>query len=268
MRFLWIVLWLVAACVSRSVWNERFSESKTLALPPINIVLSDPESFSFALVGDLHVGGSNSDQLRKTLEMAQAEGDQFIVLLGDMTDKGEMESYQAIQKALSDFGWSDRALPLLGNHDIFSDGWKNYRDVFGKAHYSVDIGNSRFIALDSADGVLGKEQFDWLEQKLAEPKATNTFLLTHYMPVVPGQQTYLKLSNQMEAEAFMALASQKGVRAVLGGHYHSFCFKNIAGVDYVVAGGGGRRMDPVREYFFVQAKVSGSSVQFQLKVLD
>lgn len=269
MRLLVPLFFLIAACVSRSVWFERFQESKALSEPPIDTSLLDPDHFSFAFVGDLHVGGTDTARFRRILQKAQGAGDEFIVLLGDLTDKGEAASYEAIQIALSDFGWEDRVLPLLGNHDIFTDGWKNYQSVFGSAHYSVDMGNSRFIALDSADGILGKDQFEWLEHKLNEPKLTHTFLLTHYMPVVPGQKTYLKLSNFLEAQNLMHLSAKKAVTGILGGHYHSFCFEKIAGVDYVVAGGGGgRRMEPVKEYFYVQAIVNQNQVEYQLQTVD
>jgi len=269
MRLFWFGLLILSACVSRSVWMERFKESKALGLPPITISLVDPENFSFAFVGDLHIGGSNTTRFQKILQSAQTNGDEFIVLLGDLTDQGEGLSYQALQEALQDFGWEEKVLPLLGNHDIFSEGWKHYKSFFGSGHYSVDIGNSRFIALDSADGIIGKDQFEWLENKMSEPAMKNTFFLSHYMPVVPGQQTYLKLANFFEAEKLMALATREGVRAMLGGHYHSYCYEKIAGVDYVVAGGGGgRRMAPVRGYFYVQALVKGDQVEYRLHIVD
>jgi hypothetical protein len=40
-------------------------------------------------------------------------------------------------------------------------------------------------------------------------------------------------------------------------------------VDYVVAGGGGgRRMKPVEDYFFVQVSVSKNGIQYQLKIVE
>lgn len=269
MRLWVLILFFITACVSRSIWLERFQASQTLSLPPIDTHIVDPENFSFAFVGDLHVGGTDTTRFRSILEKAKSSGDEFIVLLGDLTDKGEATSYEAIHQALQDYGWEQRVVPLLGNHDIFTEGWENYQKVFGAAHYSVDIGNSRFIAIDSADGIIGKEQFDWLRQKLEEPQLTHTFLLSHYMPVVPGQQTYLKLSNFFEAQSLMQLSSEKNVTAMLGGHYHSFCRGKIAGVEYVVAGGGGgRRMEPVKDYFYVQALVDGQNVDYRFHRVD
>ncbi len=264
-----VVLLALAACVSRSVWDERFLQSQTLSAPPLEVVLPSDRNFSFVMVGDLHVGGSHTDRFRNILQKAQAAGDDFVVLLGDLTDKGEAESFLAIREALADFSFEKRVIPLLGNHDVFSEGWNEYKKTWGASHYSLTLGNSRFIVLDTADGLIGKEQWEWIQNTLESVKETHTFILTHYMPLVPGQRTYLRLSNQTEAERLMKLASQKQVRGVFGGHYHSYCQEKIAGVDYVVAGGGGgRRMEPIQSHFFVRVTINGSEVSYQLELLD
>ncbi|NBX77153.1 MAG: metallophosphoesterase [Proteobacteria bacterium] len=263
-----IIFVTLLGCESKSVWDQRFKESVKLSQPTLSVGLADPNTFTFAMVGDLHIGGSDATRFRNLLQAAQAEGDSFIVLLGDIADKGEAESFLAAQNALKDFGYENKVIPILGNHDIFGNGWTEYQKIWGASHYSVDIGNSRFIALDTADGIVGEDQFEWLVDELERSPNSHTFILSHYMPVVPGQQTYLRLANQLEAERVMNLASKKSVSGFYGGHYHSFCQERIAGVDYVVAGGGGgRRMKPVEDYFFVQVSVSATGVQTQLKII-
>jgi hypothetical protein len=105
----------------------------------------------------------------------------------------------------------------------------------------------------------------WLEGEIDRDRPQNTFFLSHYMPVVPGQQTYLKFPDEQEALHLMKLAVDHGVVAWLGGHYHSYIQSTIDGVLYVVAGGGGeRRMAPVYDYFFVQVTVAGNQVSAQM----
>lgn len=268
-KYLSLAVFVVVACVSRSVWDERFFQSESLSPPPFEVVLPSDRNFSFVMVGDLHVGGNNTDRLRTILQKAQTAGDEFVIFLGDITDKGETASFQAIQQALIDFGFEKKVIPLLGNHDVFSEGWSEYKKTWGASHYSLSVGNSRFIVLDTADGLIGEDQWEWLKTTLNLAPQTHTFILTHYMPLVPGQRTYLRLSNQTEAERLMKLASQKGVSGVFGGHYHSFCQEKIAGVEYVVAGGGGgRRMEPIKNHFFVRVTVNGNEVSYQLELLD
>lgn len=262
-------IFLVGACVSHSVWYERFQESRSLGSPPITLSLGNNEEFSFAMVGDLHVANADTDRLQQILSQAASEGDEFIILLGDLVDQGDRPSFEAVQSAIKSGGFEGKVVPLLGNHDIFSDGWDEFKNRWGASHYAVSLGNSRFIVLDTADGIIGADQMDWLNQELQTSTARHRFILTHYMPVVPGQRTYLRLSNQVEAERLMKVASRFGIKGVFGGHYHSYCQEKIAGVDYVVAGGGGgRRMEPVKNHFFVQVVVKQETITFNLRLLD
>lgn len=261
-----LYLW---GCTAKSGTDQRFDDSQKLAAPTVSVSLSDPNSFSFAMVGDLHVSNQDASRLSRILTAAQGEGDSFIVLLGDLADQGSSQDFSAINAALTTAGWSNKFLPVVGNHDVFNDGWTNYKGLFGASHYSVTIGNSRFIVLDTGDGNVGKEQGDWLTNQLQQGGTTHTFLISHYLPVVPGERTYLRLSDEREAVHLMKEATNHHVHGWFGGHYHSYCNANIDGIDYVVAGGGGgRRMEPVTDFFFVQVTVSGSTVTYTLHTVN
>jgi hypothetical protein len=98
---------------------------------------------------------------------------------------------------------------------------------------------------------------------------THTFVLSHYLPVTPGIRTYLRLSDDLEATTLMKLARNFSVAAWLGGHYHSYALGEVEKVKYLVAGGGGgRRMDPVWENFFVQVRVAGQEISFERKQVE
>ena len=44
-----------------------------------------------------------------------------------------------------------------------------------------------------------------MKNELEKAQPTNTFLLSHYLPVVPEERTYLRLSNEDEAERLLDL---------------------------------------------------------------
>ncbi len=226
------------------------------------------DQFSFAMVGDLHLGGGNTTRLRRILADATAEGDEFVLFLGDIVDHGTQSDVQAFHQAIADTGWTGKTFSVAGNHDVFGDGWGYFRDLTGSSTYAFTAGNAKFIALDSADATLGSRQTQWLRTQLAGPNPAHVFVFSHYSPVVPGQETYLKFSSETEALNLMSLCTQAGVRAWLGAHYHSYIKQSIAGVDYLIAGGGGgRKMDPVKDYFFVQAQINRGEVSYQLRVI-
>ncbi len=264
-----IVLVSLLGCVSKTFYDQRFQDSNSLTPPVTSVSVPDSQNYTFAIVGDLHIGNQDTTRFQQILSMASSEGDSFIVLLGDNVDQGDQADFQAFQAALSSSSFNNKAVIAIGNHDIFNDGWTYYKQVVGPSHYTFTAGNAKFIILDTADGTVGSDQTDWLKAQLAQPKPQLLFLVSHYLPVVPGVQTYLRLSDDSEALHMMNLASNNGVNAWLGGHYHSYLVGGAAGVTYVVAGGGGgRRMGPVNEFFFVQVQVSGgTNINYVLRPL-
>lgn len=264
-----LALLAVLSCVSRTVPEVRITESQSLPAPTNGVTLPNPGSFSFALIGDLHIQNGDTTRFLRVLKSARAEGDAFVLLLGDIVDTGEESDVQKVIEAIETNGWQGKVFPVLGNHDIFGEGWSSYSKYFGKSHYSVEVGNSKFIALDTGDGTLGKSQSEWLLRELNLSRPQHLFLFSHYLPVIPGQRTYLKLADELEAQRLMKWAKQYRVSAWLGAHYHSFIVSDIDEVKIVVAGGGGgRRMEPVKEFFFVQAVVDGERVDFNLRVVE
>jgi hypothetical protein len=255
------------SCGSQSSTDKRFHESLTLSPPTLSVSLADPNAFSFAVVGDTHIG-NDTTRLQTIFSNAAAEGDAFVILLGDIVDKGIRTDMEAVKTAVDSSAFANKVLYAVGNHDVFEDGWTHFKSVFGSSVYSVTIGNSQFIALDTADGTVGRDQAEWLKGQFTAPAPVNRFLLSHYLPHVPHQRTYLRLADEVEAARLMKLASSHDVRAWLGAHYHSYGVEGIEGVQYVVAGGGGgRKMEPVKNDFFVQVIVNGPNVSFQLRTI-
>lgn len=256
----------MCGCVAKSGHDLRFKESAVLNAPDFNVSGVEDGDFSFLFVGDIHLAGTDSSRLDSVLQAAQTRGDAFIIFLGDLVEKGDRADFETFKARVAHFGFQDKVIYVIGNHDVFNDGWLNYRELFGPSHFAIDFGHCRFVVIDSADGIVGEKQSDWIEEQLRSNSGIqHTFLLSHYMPVVPGQRTYLKLSNETEAAQLMKMMSRLGVEAWLGGHYHSYSRESIEGVNYIVAGGGGgRRMDPVRDLFYVRALVQGASVTYEL----
>lgn len=264
-----LVIAILFSCVSRSFLDQRFDESESLAAPSLTgVTIADSNNFTFAAVGDTHVDTDDS-RFRRILQAATAEGDSFVILLGDIIDRGSLDGFARVKQAITDLGWTNKVIPVIGNHEIMDEAWTRFKTDFGPSHFAVTLGNSRFIVADTADGLVGKKQTDWLKAKLAETAPTNTFVLTHYLPTVPGVRTYLRISDHVEASNLMKLALENRVAAWLGGHHHSYALGEVEGVKYLLAGGGGgRRMEPVLENFFVQCTVSGGTVSFTRRTVE
>jgi len=260
-----LVLSFVFGCVAKSGSKLRFQESKLISVPTLSLSGVDDGDFSFVLVGDIHLGGNDTGRLRAVLEAAQSQGDAFVIFLGDLVDKGKREDMQTFLNQVAEFGFQNKTIYTIGNHDVFEDGWSAWKDLMGPSHFDVVIGNTHFLILDSADGMVGEEQSEWLENRLKASASTHKIILSHYLPVIPGQRTYLRLANEEEAISLMKLSSRYRVKAWLGGHYHSYIQEEIEKVIYLVAGGGGgRKMEPVKYNFYVRGTVSGDELRFEM----
>ena len=259
-----LIFLLALSCGSERSTAQRLRESLAMAAPS-GISVANANSFSFAVVGDTHLG-NDMQNLQTILTNTAAEGDEFLILLGDIVDKGVRADMDAVKAAVAASALSGKVLYIVGNHDVFDDGWAHFKADFGPSVYSLTIGNSQFIALDTADGTVGRDQTEWLTAQFGVPAPTHRFLLSHYLPHVPHQRTYLRLADEVEAARLMKLAGNHSVSAWFGGHYHSYGVEAIEGVSYIVAGGGGgRKMQPVTSNFFVQVVVNGSNVSFNLR---
>ncbi len=259
---------VVLSCVSRTSPDARVAESLAVTVPA-TFTVADSSRFTFAAVGDLHIGGGNTDRMRAILSDAATGGDEFVIFLGDNVDQGDRADVLAFRQAIHDTGWDGKNFSVAGNHDVFQDGWAHYKELTGSSTYSFVAGNSKFIAVDTADGTMGSRQTRWLRDRLAETTQAHTFILSHYLPVIPGQATWLKLSSDTEAADLMSLSTRSNVTAWLGAHYHSYIVQEIGGVTYLVAGGGGgRRMAPVSDYFYARVSVDGDAVSYEMKRVD
>jgi predicted phosphodiesterase len=260
-----LFLLLLLSCGSKSGYFVRFVESQEISPPAFSATGVSSGVFTFSFVGDIHLGGSDTGRLRTVLQAAQDNGDAFVIFLGDMVDKGERADFDTFKAQVREFGFENKAIYVIGNHDVFGEGWDAYKKIMGPSHFDLTVGNCRFLVLDSADGMVGEEQTQWLEETLKQRSSAHTLVLSHYMPLVPGQRTYLRLSNEIEAIHLMKMISRLGVEAWLGGHYHSYAQEKIDNVTYLVAGGGGgRRMEPLKELFYVRATVNGPELTFQV----
>ena len=144
-------------------WNQQHGYSE-LDIPQ--------NEYSLYLMGDSHVGGTKN--LAAFFAEAIEKDATAAVLLGDLTS-GHKEDYEKFAENLP----SKEALTyfaIVGNHDLFFDGWKSYYATFGSSSYyftaNTPAGSDLYICLDSGGGTLGKKQFDWFK-KLLETRRNN-----------------------------------------------------------------------------------------------
>ncbi len=193
----------------------------------------------------------------------------FIVVTGDLTDKGEVETYKVLKDIL------DNAVPkvytILGNHDKRENYLKVFDDAFendGFVQGSFLLNNKAFIFLDTlipgtCSGDMCDVRFSWFENELKKYESNDVYLFMHHPPMDTG--IYLMDIVGFESKQRMKdiLLKNENIKHIFFGHVHRFVsgvyvgksFNCTRGTNHQVAYQFGRE-----ELYFTNEEKAGYSI--------
>ena len=211
------------------------------------LALSGPASADVGIVaiGDFGVGGERERSTGAAVErfLAPRPAD-ALVTLGDNDYTERPIAFRRNWRAA--FGWAraDGMLVAgtLGNHDVRVDGGRYEFGPLGMPgrYYRRRVGDVSLFLLDSNN--LGAAQVRWLDWALARTDAPWKVVAFHHPPFSCGGY----LGDLRVRRALVPLFERRDVDLVLSGHDHNYQRFRRAGVTYVVHGGGGARLYPLR----------------------
>jgi predicted phosphodiesterase len=162
--------------------NQRFDQSMDWNRDhPFKVITVPVEDYTMFILSDCHVGGTKN--LDFILDEASRADASAVVMAGDLTT-GHASDYITFQQYLPDF----EILPtfqIVGNHDLFFDGWKQFYSLLGSTAYLFTVqtptASDLYICLDTGGGTLGSDQLDWLKGilKTLRPDYRRCILFTH-----------------------------------------------------------------------------------------
>jgi outer membrane protein assembly factor BamB/predicted phosphodiesterase len=166
------------------------------------------ETFTFAVLADLHLGKYPYDWLRADLAAIENEaGIQCVVSIGDMTQSGLTEEYEGYLDACT-----STALPVIhvpGNHDWSTDkNGQTWASFMGPAYFSFDWGPIHVVCFDSTAEIYRPDlpQSQWLANDLA---------------LVPPDKPIALMMHDQRTEEFYAPLRSRSIVASFSGHWHS-----------------------------------------------
>jgi 3',5'-cyclic AMP phosphodiesterase CpdA len=219
------VAWYVQGGVLRS---EAFAQNA----PP-----KEAADFTFVQISDSHIGfGKEPNRdVAGTLKVAVdrinalPKAPAFLLHTGDLTHLAKPDEFDTLAEVLKGARVNQKWF-VPGEHDVFSDDAKAYRERIGKGTkgtgwYSFDYNGVHFVGLVNVLdlkagglGVLGKEQLDWLKKDL-EGRGDSTPLVV--FAHVPLWTVYEKWGwGTEDAAQALALMKRFGSVTVLNGHVH------------------------------------------------
>jgi predicted phosphodiesterase len=214
-----------------------------LLLLPFAALATEP--FSFAIVGDTHIGQTET-VYATILRLIDREKVQAIVHTGDaITEPGSESEWERFLQLTG----NSRPLYIApGNHDI--KGRKSlttYSRILGKPpYYSAVHDDTLLILLNSEipgqEGRITGQQLEWLKAELKRPFTYHIVFLHRPLFTTLLGTGYGLDRFKAERDRLHELFKEYNVPLVVAGHEHHYNRSEHDGIIYVIAGGGGARL--------------------------
>ena len=211
------------------------------------VIDSVPDTYSFYTCSDSHL---NDDNSRLAAYITAERNDPqavFSAIVGDIANESGERPYALCDSAMlfdaSSQAKNDPCFPIIGNHDVYFDCAKYYKDYFHTSTYALTVKTlgghqDLYLFLDSGNGTHGSRQLEWLESQLANrDQYRYCFVISHnWLFRTTYNYTTTPAANLPEDEqyAFMNLMSRNEVDMVVMGHFHYTDAKTFDGVQYVM----------------------------------
>jgi 3',5'-cyclic AMP phosphodiesterase CpdA len=201
-----------------------------------------------AQMTDIHIGFDpdakpeelNRIRFRETLNrlLAAPNKPDMLVLTGDLTDRGDADSFDKIVAQLKDVPCP--IYPLMGNHDSREEMLRVFPDCptieGGFVQYAIEREGLLLLMLDTFEpgrhgGAFCETRAQWLKDQLASNPETPTLIFMHHPPVVSG----IGWMDPGENEPWMvrlreAMEGHAQIHAIHCGHLHRPINTRFAGI--------------------------------------
>ncbi len=234
-------------------------------------VIEADENYVFYAATDPHIDNQTTNLSIFNDVSRNDEETLFSVLLGDCTDiKDNLPAYlDALAYSPEKHSHEFRIFHVLGNHDIYFDGWKSYKELIGPSVYWFEVmfpeGKDLYICLDTANGTLGRKQTEWFKTFLEKNRSgyRHCIILTHTnLFYTDNSQNSSGNMPLEETYALMDFLGRHKVSLVLQGHDHYREVLDYDHVRYVVIGAISDKCDSP-EYLRIEASSEGMTLDFK-----
>ncbi|MEN8230952.1 MAG: metallophosphoesterase, partial [Bacteroidota bacterium] len=215
--------------------NQRFQQSMEWnALHPFREITVDTDHYLLLSMGDSHVGGTNNLDSLFSVAMELDAG--AVVMVGDLTT-GHSEDVDVLEQHLP----HTDSMPLflmVGNHDLYFDGWPEYYSRFGSSTYLFTIrtpaATDLYICLDTGGGTMGNLQLDWLRDILETRSDYRRCVLFTHNNLFRFRRTASTNPNVEELMVLLELFSEHQVDMVVTGHDHEHFAQQFGNTTHIV----------------------------------
>lgn len=207
-------------------------------------------TFTFAILSDLHLSETepnNTEDVQQIIADINANKQlAFVLVNGDLTDRGDTKSLQLAKKLLSELKIPYYVVP--GNHDtrISESGASDFTRLFGDTHFRLFFNGYLFLGINSGpmlqleDGHVSPQELQWLSHQLKQAgRKQPVYIFTHYP---------LKKGDCDNWDAVTDLARGYNLQGIFSGHYHRNGVLSYDGIPGIVVRSTQRGTDSIGGY--------------------
>jgi Icc protein len=210
--------------------------------------------FTFVQVSDSHIGFNKGvySNVVGTFQTAVSrinalpKPPSLVLHTGDLTHLSKPAEFDTVAQVMKSIK-TQRSFYVPGEHDYFVDNGREFLDRFGKGTQgtgwqSFDFNGVHFVGLvnvanitngQTALGVLGDDQLNWLQKDLADLKTSTPIVVFAHVPLWTVYEKW-GWGTQDSARA-LSLLKRFGSVSVLNGHIHQILQKVEGNVTFHTA---------------------------------
>lgn len=202
--------------------NERFTESMLWnAANNERISSTDGREYTIYFGGDPHVGGI--ENLESLIKVAHDSLAMAMVIAGDVST-GKPGDYDILDSVLTRTTFVQNCV-VVGNHDLYFDGWRSFHEHFGSTTYKMEVitadATDLYVFLDTGGGTLGSMQLNWLQDLLETQRDQYRYVVvTTHLNFFRNRLTGSTNPLNEEIMLLLDLFEQSEVNLLISGHDH------------------------------------------------
>lgn len=193
------------------------------------------EPFNFALITDIHISAdttSVADLKNCVYQINNTKNIDFVLIAGDMTEKGDLISLQKSKEILDNLKIKYFTVP--GNHEtlLLPNGKDDFISIFGDDKFIFEHKKITFLGINTSpkkgeyQGNITTYDLKWLKKQLKKiGRKKPIFIVTHYPPIKGEVKNIDKISE---------ILCKYNVTAILTGHYHRNAIFSLNNIPIIV----------------------------------
>jgi predicted phosphodiesterase len=215
--------------------NDRYFQS--MAWNDSNNVTQfsiDENNYSISITSDSHNGTTvNFQELCNQFDTSESIA---LVLDGDIVT-GKVVDYDSMKNQIDKI--TKPVFCMVGNHELFFDGWKTFYKYFGSSMYYFTVQTTDakdiIICLDSGGGTFGNLQLDWLESLLKETRNNYRYCtVISHVSILRNWRSSNANPLIEEVSLLLDMFANYNVNYVINGHDHYRNVDKFGSTNYIL----------------------------------